>query len=555
MFVAILPLRSCRAVESLCTAKLRCAARFQASALFGGNALRLQLRWSHASPHVHHAPPEVQVPRASAFEDTIYALSSAPGRAGVSVIRLSGPFAGDVLRKLARREELPEPRRATRARLHCAVSGEMLDDALVLWAGLLHGEDVVELHVHGSKAVIGDVLEAIGRCPPPAGGPEEHGYARTRLAEPGEFSRRAFENRKMDLTEVEGLADLINAETQAQRRQALRQMQGSLRVLYEGWRGELLRCLAHVEAVIDFGDTEEIGADEVYAQVLPAVERLAASIEAHLADNRRGERVRDGVAVAIVGPPNAGKSSLLNLLAEREAAIVSDVPGTTRDVVEVAVNLAGYPVLLADTAGLRDTEDPVEREGVRRARARMQHADLKLCLLPLDEAREALREARAAAAASGAPRPHPPHPEAVLGGALALVDPETLVVVNKADLAEGEPEGAEAADWLRAEAADRGAAHFCLLSCRTEGRRLRPGRLEGGAGAAGEGAVITRARHREHLTDCLQHLQRYRENAALDMVLGAEDLRMAATALGRIVGRVDVEELLEVVFRDFCIGK
>src|SRR5579862_6734699 len=291
-----------------------------------------------------------------ATTDTIFAPATAAGRAAICVIRLSGAKSGPAVRALA--GSLPAPRSARRRRLVDPESGQPLDEALVLWfpaPASFTGEDVAELHLHGSRAVLTAVMTALGRLG-------------LRLAEPGEFTRRAFENGKLDLTQAEAIADLAAAETEAQRRQALRQLDGELGSLYRGWSQRLTRILAHLEAVIDFPDEDLPAAIE--RRINDEICLLAAQIGHHLADGRRGERLRDGIAVAIVGPVNAGKSSLLNRIAQREAAITSPFPGTTRDVVEVAIDLAGYPVVLADTAGLREADDPVEQEGLGRARVR-----------------------------------------------------------------------------------------------------------------------------------------------------------------------------------------
>ncbi|MCJ7787990.1 MAG: tRNA uridine-5-carboxymethylaminomethyl(34) synthesis GTPase MnmE, partial [Methyloceanibacter sp.] len=300
--------------------------------------------------------------------DTIVALASGAGRAAVGVIRVSGPHTRDVLEALC--GDLPEPRQATLRRLRDPRSGVLIDRGLVLWfpaPASFTGEDMAELHVHGSRAVIREVIDAALTV------------VGTRLAEPGEFARRAFENGKLDLTEVEGLADLVNAETEAQRRQALAQSEGSLRTLYEGWRAELLKAQALMEAGLDFADEGDVVAD-VAVKSEAIVAGLLQSISHHLAD-RRGERLRDGFRVVIAGPPNAGKSSLLNALARRDVAIVSEEAGTTRDVIEVHLDLAGIPVLLIDTAGLREAQGQVEAEGVRRALARAEQADLVLFLV------------------------------------------------------------------------------------------------------------------------------------------------------------------------------
>lgn len=298
---------------------------------------------------------------------TIVALASGAGRAGVAVVRVSGPMAGAVLGALV--GALREPRVATLVRLRDPTSGEELDRGLALWfpaPASFTGEDVAELHVHGGPAVV----EAVIRACLSAG---------ARPAEPGEFTRRAFENGKLDLAQAEGLADLVDAETEGQRRQALRQSKGSLSALYEGWRTRLIEAAALIEAEIDFPDEGLPGALAQRAELI--LRSLAAEMGAHLDDSHRGERIRDGYRIAIIGAPNAGKSSLLNALARREAAIVSELPGTTRDVVEVRLVLGGFPVWIADTAGLREAADAVEAEGVRRALVRAEEADLRVGLV------------------------------------------------------------------------------------------------------------------------------------------------------------------------------
>ncbi|MBP7062977.1 tRNA uridine-5-carboxymethylaminomethyl(34) synthesis GTPase MnmE [Ferrovibrio sp.] len=441
--------------------------------------------------------------------DSIYALSSAPGRAGLAVVRLSGPGAGPALLALAGR--LPPPRLASRALLHDQMTGP-IDDALVLWfpgPASFTGEDVAEFHIHGGKAVLAALFAALARLPG------------LRLAEPGEFSRRAFQHGKLDLTAAEGLADLIDAETEAQRRQGLRQMQGELGRLYDGWRARLLRALAHVEADIDFPE-EDLPAG-IAAAVAPEIARLQGEIAAHLADNRRGERLRDGVAVVILGPPNAGKSSLLNALARREAAIVSDIAGTTRDIIEVQLDLGGYPVVLADTAGLRETADRIEGEGVRRALARAESADLKLLLLD-------------AAALENLP-----------AEITALIDDNCLLIANKIDQTPLPPDASLAGHKLLPLSVSSGQGLDALLTALETAVAARYGQT-------GD-ASLTRARHREALQHCAAALARFLSGAAPDAELAAEDLRLAARGLGRITGRVDVEDVLDVVFRDFCIGK
>ncbi|WP_041794544.1 tRNA uridine-5-carboxymethylaminomethyl(34) synthesis GTPase MnmE [Pararhodospirillum photometricum] len=433
---------------------------------------------------------------------TIFALATAHGRAGIAVVRVSGPGAGPVLDALTGRR--PVPRRATRARLCHPVSKEWLDDALILWfpgPASFTGEDLAELHIHGGRAVLEAVTQSVAEIPG------------VRLAEPGEFSRRAFLNDKMDLTTAEALADLVNAETEAQRRQALRQADGALFRLYEGWRGEAMRLLAHAEALLDFPDEDLPPAVE--AEVRAGIVHLRDTLAAHLDDRHRGERLRDGLHVAVIGAPNAGKSSLVNRLARREAAIVSDIAGTTRDVIEVGLDLGGYPLLLADTAGVRETTDVIEAEGVRRALAR--HAQADLTLVVMDGTRD----------------PAEADPLVGLSGA------NLLRVFTRADqVAERTGEGI----WIS-----------CLTG---EGFEALEAALERAARALLDetnAPALTRARHRAAVTEAHTALARSLTAPLAD--LRAEDLRLAVRALGRITGRVAVDDLLDIIFRDFCLGK
>lgn len=445
------------------------------------------------------------------MSDTIFALATAPGRAGVAMVRLSGPGAAAALRDLA--GTVPPPRQARRVRLRDPATGETLDDAIALYFAApasFTGEDVAELHLHGSRAVLAAVFAVLGRRP---------GF---RLAEPGEFSKRAFLNGKLDLTAAEAIADLVEAETAAQRRQAMRQLGGEFGRRCDDWRARLIRAQAQLEAEIDFPD-EEVPPEQ-WAAVRRTVAALRAEITRELADDRRGERLREGLAVAILGPPNAGKSSLMNALARREVAITSHLAGTTRDVIEVALDLGGYPVLLADTAGLRAGIDVVEEEGVRRARARAASADLKLVVL------DATKPEEAAAVRD-------------------VIDAQTLIVANKIDLAL-HPVDAAWADALGSEPALRCAA--------TTGAGIETlvARLATAAEAmltSGAAPLVTRARHRQALERCVAGLERFA--AAQLPELAAEDLRAAARELGRITGRVDVEDMLDALFREFCIGK
>jgi tRNA modification GTPase len=440
-------------------------------------------------------------------DDTIYALATGGGRAGLAVVRISGPQAGAALGRLIGRG-LPPPRRATRVMI--GDQGHIIDDGLALWfpgPASFTGEDVAELHLHGGRAVSAAVLAALGSQPG------------LRLADPGEFTRRAFEHGKMDLTAAEGLADLVAAETEAQRRQALRQMQGELGRIYESWRGRLLTALARIEATIDFSDQDlPEGLDQ---EVRGEVAALRTEIEAHLQDNRRGERLRDGIHIAIVGAPNVGKSSLLNLLARRDAAIVSDIAGTTRDVLEVHLDLAGLPVVVADTAGLRETQDRIEVEGVRRAQRTAKDADLKIAMFDSQS-----------------------WPE-VDPATAGLVDERTLPVINKMDLRTPAAPRKIRGQKAFAISVKTGAGIEDLLQALSNEASRRFGDLGSPA--------LTRARHREALMDCVSSLARFAEARASE--LAAEDLRLAARALGRITGRVDVEDVLDVIFREFCIGK
>jgi tRNA modification GTPase len=336
-----------------------------------------------------------------------------------------------------------------------------------------------------------------------------------RLAEPGEFTRRAFLNGKIDLLQAEAIADLAAAETEAQRRQALRQLEGELGDVYCAWRDRLMRVLAHLEAAIDFPD-EDLP-PEIEEGILDATDALVVEIEHHLADGRRGERLRDGISVAIVGPPNAGKSSLLNRIARREAAITSPIAGTTRDVIEVAIDLQGYPVLLADTAGLRDSADAIEQEGLRRALQRADEAEIRLFVFDAVCPDQAI-------------------------GAAAWPGPDTLLIANKIDLAG--PQCIALSPAAIPVSAKTGEGIDDLLAAL--GERVREAQQI-------ERPVLTRARHRQALEEAVAALHRSR--AALLPELRAEDLRLALRSLGRITGAVDVEDLLDVIFRDFCIGK
>jgi tRNA modification GTPase len=433
---------------------------------------------------------------------TIFALASAPGRAGVAVIRVSGPRAGDSLQTLTRRGVPPE--RTAVVRTLFDKMNLPMDSALILHFSAPYsytGEDFVEFQVHGGRAVQMAVLAALGDMPG------------LRPAEPGEFSRRAVENGRLDLTQAEAIADLVDAETEAQRHQALRQYGGELAALYEDWRAKLIRAAAWIEAGIDFAD-EDVPAEakDTSRQILGAI---AQEMRAHLDDGRRGEILREGFQVAVIGAPNAGKSSLVNALARRDVAIVSEIPGTTRDIIEVRLDVQGYPVILADTAGLRDSDDPLEQEGVRRARVRAEAADLRLLVM------------------DGTARELPLDCAGMVPGA-------DIVVWSKADLTTSRADDELHVSVVTGEGLD--ALVKRLASCAAT-------RLSG----PGESPLLTRARHRKAVETA--HSALVTALGEDETELAAENARIALQAIGRITGRVDLEELLDVVFRDFCIGK
>lgn len=435
--------------------------------------------------------------------DTIFALGSAPGRAGVAVIRISGPDADLALGRLTR-GKLPAPRLASVRHLY--KDDAVIDQALVLRFIAPHsftGENMVELHTHGGQAVVQATLAALAALP---------GY---RLAEAGEFSRRAFDHGKLDLTKAEAIADLIDATTEAQRRQAIHQLDGSLSTLYHGWADKLIKALAHLEAYLDFPD--EPLPPELEAAHEALIADLIQQIDLHLQQGQRGQRLRDGIRVAIIGAPNAGKSSLLNALTTRDSAIVSPIAGTTRDVIESAIDIGGYPVLLLDTAGLRTSDDPIEAEGIRRATIQAESADLLILIYDVS-------------------RPFPAELRPYLEASHLLLAANKVDLIEEVQLIDGlmplpiiakdgqiEPLLTALKDWL---------GHNYNVT---------------------EAPGLTRLRHQHHLQDALTHLKRSQQAPALDLV--AEDLRLATRAIGHITGRVNVEDMLDIIFRDFCIGK
>lgn len=436
-----------------------------------------------------HRPPSLSDARPS---ETIFAIASGAPPAAIALMRISGDASELAVQALC--GTLPPPRRASLRSLRAA-DGDLLDQAVVLWLpgpGTYTGEDSAELHLHGGRAVmdaVADALASLGLRP----------------ADPGEFTRRAFLNGRMDLVEAEAVHDLITAEAEAQRRQALRQLQGELGALYHGWTDRLRVMLAQQEALIDFPD-EDLP-PEVDAALTADLLSLCDAIAAHLNDGHRGEKLREGLFFAITGAPNVGKSSLINALAGRDVAIVSAIPGTTRDALEARVILGGVPVTLVDTAGLRDTTDPIEAEGVRRARARSAEADLVLNL--------------------------------VEAGSDAAPDGPGLLVATKTDLDNRVPAGAIGISVRTGQGMDT------LLARLSESARAF-------ADTAGP-PPLTRVRHRTALGEALRHLLAARD-ASLPELRG-EDLRLALRAIGRITGHVGVEDILDTLFSAFCIGK
>ena len=442
--------------------------------------------------------------------DTICALSSAPGRAGVAVVRVSGPRARLMLEALAGR--VPKARTATVRTIRSPDTGQDIDRAIVLLfpgPSSFTGEDVAEVHTHGGRAVVESVLGALG-------------VLGCRLAEPGEFARRAFENGKIDLTEAEGIADLIDAETEAQRQQAVRQASGALFKLYEGWRQEIVTAMALTEAAIDFSDEADV-ATGAMDQARDVVADLMGRLLAHLGDGRRGEILRDGFRVVIAGPPNAGKSSLLNALARRDVAIVSPEAGTTRDVIEVRLDLEGIPVIVSDTAGIREALGAVELEGIRRTLERGRDADLVIWMT--DGSQHAEQS--------------PPEKSFDVSRILRV---ESKADLHQPDLSMSDGHLSD----LRVSAVT-GQGMADLVSMISERARARIGSVED--------VAITRARHREAIEDCVKALGGYLEHDGQEAELCAEELRLAANALGRVTGKVDAEMVLGEIFGRFCIGK
>jgi tRNA modification GTPase len=437
--------------------------------------------------------------------ETIFALSSGRVPAAIAVVRISGPRARFGLETFT--GKIPAPRRAAYVTFRDPDSRETIDDGLALWfpgPASETGEDIAELHLHGGRAILAAVFRVLGKI---------DGF---RPAEAGEFTRRALLNGKLDLAAVEGLGDLVAAETEVQRRQALAQFRGALSAKVEAWRTRLIDALALVEAAIDFSDEDDVQGDLPRSSMKIAAE-LAAEIKPVLADAVRGERLREGFTVAIAGAPNVGKSTLLNRLAEREVAIVSPIPGTTRDAIEVALDLKGVPVVLIDTAGMRETSDLVEAEGVRRARTRAEAADLVLWLID-----------------DSCPKARPENSSR-----------NAWLIRTKADLIDSESQrGLRDQGFIVVSAKTGLGIDELIAKLSNEAERL-----------GGEPALVTRERQRHAIAEALRHLEAVLSAPPPREELIAEELRLAARALGRVTGRVDIEEVLGEIFRNFCIGK
>lgn len=443
---------------------------------------------------------------------TIYALSTVYGKSGVAVIRISGSRAIEAIEKMTTiKIENIKPRYAYFAKLHHSVSHETIDKCLLLYFKAPYsftGEDIVEFQVHGSKAVISSCMDSLSELKD------------FRMAEPGEFSKRAFYNNKMDLTEAEGLADLIDSETSQQQKYALRQMEGGLKNLYEDWREELLKILSHLEAYIDFPD-EDIPS-EVIQNINNDVFKLKDAVFKHLNSDSVGERLREGFRVVIVGPPNAGKSSLLNAIANREAVIVSDIAGTTRDAIDIHMDLNGYPVIFTDTAGLRETEEEIEKKGIEIAYNKISDADFVVCLF--DASKDSVQQ---------------------FDYIIKTFKNKIIVVGNKCDKLTFE----QCSDYEKQGILLISAKKHEGINKILEAIRVKIAEQF----TSNSGLIISRRRYREALEEVLENLQIFSFNKEIE--LSAEDIRLAARALGKITGRIEVDEILDKIFGSFCIGK
>jgi len=442
---------------------------------------------------------------------TIYALSSGPGISGIAVIRVSGKNTAEVVKKIAG-AELPSPRVATLKKFNKNGGKELIDEGVIIWfpaPNSYTGEDLAEFHVHGSRAVINAMHSAISKI------------KNCRLAEPGEFTKRAFQNGRINLLKAESIADLISSETEIQRKQALKIMSGKSADKFNSWREKLLKILSHVEAKIDFPD-EDLP-EKIIIKVQKTSNSVLTEIKKTLDDRNVGERIREGFKIAIIGPPNSGKSSLLNYLSKRDVAIVSKIAGTTRDVIETHLNLDGYPVIVSDTAGIRSSKNEIEKKGIKIALNRAEDADLKLVIVSAKNV----------------------DITAVLKG---LLKKNAILVVNKLDLIKG-----------KLNSKFKKYEHISISINKDLNLNKLISKIKSklkNKFTTSEDILITRERHRQNLVNCVQHLVKFKKkNSAQDFDKAAEDLRLATRYLGMIVGKIDVEELLGSIFNDFCIGK
>jgi len=442
---------------------------------------------------------------------SIFALSSGPGTSGVAVIRISGPETSLVIKKLTGKK-IPEPRVATLRKIHYINTSELIDEGLILWfpgPESYTGEDLAEIHVHGSKTVVDAIQLSISEI------------ENCRLAEPGEFTKIAFQNGKINLLKAESIGDLIASETEIQRKQAVKIMNGKSSEKFNMLREKLLKILSHVEAKIDFPD-EDLPS-EILKSVKKSSDEVIIDLKKILNDQKVGEKIREGFKIAIVGPTNAGKSSLLNYFANREAAIVSETAGTTRDVIEVHLNIDGYPVIVSDTAGIRESKNEIEKKGIKLSINRAEEADLRLVVIDIKnvEFTDVL---------------------------LNFLKKDSILIVNKSDLTgEVDITDFEKFDHILISIKDNINLDNLVLKIKNNLKNKF---------ISTEDILITRSRHRQHLQQCLEHLKNFNEkNKIEDFDKAAEDLRLATRNLGMIVGKVDVEELLGSIFNDFCIGK
>jgi tRNA modification GTPase len=442
---------------------------------------------------------------------TIYALSSGPGISGIAVIRVSGKNAAEVIKRLTG-PKLPVPRMATLKKFNKNGGKKLIDEGVIIWfpgPNSYTGEDLVEFHVHGSRAVVTAMHLAISKV------------RNCRLAEPGEFTKRAFQNGRINLLKAESISDLISAETEIQRKQALKIMSGKSSDKFNSWREKLLKTLSHIEAKIDF--PEEDLPKNITREIQKTSNGILNEIKKTLNDQRVGERIREGFKIAIVGPPNSGKSSLLNYLSKRDVAIVSEIAGTTRDVIEIHLNLDGYPIIISDTAGIRSSKNEIEKKGIKIALKRAEDADLRLIIVSAKNVdfTDVLK---------------------------VLLTKNAILVVNKSDLIKGKL-NSKFKKYDHVLISIKKDLNLNKLISKIKSKLKNKFTTH-------ENILITRERHRQNLINCVHHLEKFKKKkSSQDFDKAAEDLRLATRHLGMIVGKVDVEELLGSIFNDFCIGK